>query len=321
MGLSGPEVIETANGVEEFDSRDRALVWRTVGGKHRYLIGDCDRLVDDEIAEFRAAFIALMREAEAFTLEAVEHEHAMLTRRIELFGGHTDALDVWRALGWEEPEPGFRARHEGICTARGGPARSGSGDGPMTTWRSVADALFPAGHRIEEKGDLLYGEGRSGDKVFAVIGTTNHAEVGVELALAMAAGVLDTVRTHPGRPLLFLIDTKGQRLRHRDELLGINSFMAHLGRCVEIARQRGHRILGLIYDQALSGGFIPNAMMADLCAALPGAEIRVMGLPAMARIMRIPEEKLRALSETSPVFAPGAIQLSAHGRDRCAVER
>jgi len=103
MGLSGPEVIETANGVEEFDSRDRALVWRTVGGKHRYLIGDCDRLVDDEIAQFRAAFIALMWDAEAFTLEAAEREHAMLTRRIELFGGHADALDIWRALGWEEP--------------------------------------------------------------------------------------------------------------------------------------------------------------------------------------------------------------------------
>ncbi len=96
-------------------------------------------------------------------------------------------------------------------------------------------------------------------------------------------------------------------MRHRDELLGINSYMAHLGKCVEIARQRGHRVLGLIYDQALSGGFIPNAMMADLCAALPDAEIRVMGLPAMARITRIPEERLRALSEASPVFAPGAI--------------
>src|SRR5665213_1029133 len=42
LGLSGPEVIETAHGVEEFDSRDRALVWRTLGGKHRYLTGDCD---------------------------------------------------------------------------------------------------------------------------------------------------------------------------------------------------------------------------------------------------------------------------------------
>ena len=104
LGLSGPEVIETANGVEEFDSRDRALVWRTVGGKHRYLIGDCDRLVDDDIAEFRAAFIALARESGTFTLEAVVREHEMLTQRIALYGGCADGLDVWRTLGWDDPD-------------------------------------------------------------------------------------------------------------------------------------------------------------------------------------------------------------------------
>ena len=173
-------------------------------------------------------------------------------------------------------------------------------------WKTVAERLFPQGHTIIQEGDFLSGGGRSGAQDFAVIGTTHHAEVGVELALAMARAVLDTVRQTPRRPILFLIDTRGQRLRHRDELLGINSFMAHLGKCVEIARMSGHRVLGLIYDQALSGGFIPNAMMADLCAALPDAEIRVMGLPAMARITRIPEERFRELSLTSPVFAPGA---------------
>jgi malonate decarboxylase gamma subunit len=174
-------------------------------------------------------------------------------------------------------------------------------------WKTVVGALFPQGEEVTQSEDFLYGSGRCGNQSFAVIGTTNHAEVGVELALAMARAVLETVRRYPERPLLFLIDTSGQRLRRRDELLGINAYMAHLGKCVEIARQRGHRVLGLIYDQALSGGFIPNAMMADLCAALPQAEIRVMGLPAMARITRIPEERLRALSEESPVFAPGAV--------------
>ena len=173
-------------------------------------------------------------------------------------------------------------------------------------WRSVVEALFPQGHEVAQDGDFLRGSGRSGNQSFAVIGCTNHAEVGVELALAMARAVLDTVSRYPGRPILFLVDTRGQRLRHRDELLGINSYMAHLGKCVEMARRRGHRVLGLIYDQALSGGFIPNAMMADICAALPEAEIRVMGLPAMARITRIAEERLRELSQASPVFAPGA---------------
>ena len=56
--MSGPEVIESSSGAGEFDSRDRALVWRTTGGKHRWLSGDCDALVDDDPAAFRAAAIA-----------------------------------------------------------------------------------------------------------------------------------------------------------------------------------------------------------------------------------------------------------------------
>jgi malonate decarboxylase gamma subunit len=139
-----------------------------------------------------------------------------------------------------------------------------------------------------------------------VIGTTNHTEVGVELALAMAAAVLAVIHDHPARPIVFLVDTSGQRLRHRDEMLGLNGYMAHLAKCVEMARRRGHAIISLVYEQALSGGFLANGMMADVCAALPQAEIRVMGLAAMARVTRISEERLTQLSISSPVFAPGA---------------
>lgn len=103
LGLSGPEVIETARGVEEFDSRDRALVWRTVGGKHRYLLGDSTALVDDGIVEFRAALVGILGKTEPFTLDAIGREHEMLARRIERFGACADALDIWRALGWDEP--------------------------------------------------------------------------------------------------------------------------------------------------------------------------------------------------------------------------
>ena len=139
----------------------------------------------------------------------------------------------------------------------------------------------------------------------AVIGTTGHAPIGVEIALAQATAILNTVRDHPGRAILILVDTQGQRLRHRDEMLGINSYMAHLGKCVELARRRGHKILALVYDQALSGGFITSGLMADACYALPDATIRVMGLPAMARITKVPEELLTELAKSNPVFAPG----------------
>ena len=35
IGVTGPEVIETNKGVEEFDSKDKALVWSVVGGRNR----------------------------------------------------------------------------------------------------------------------------------------------------------------------------------------------------------------------------------------------------------------------------------------------
>ena len=45
--------------------------------------------------------------------------------------------------------------------------------------------------------------------------------------------------------------------------------------------------------------------MADACYALPDATIRVMGLPAMARITKVPEARLTELAASNPVFAPG----------------
>ena len=173
-------------------------------------------------------------------------------------------------------------------------------------WKSVVEKMFPDGHEVGQTGNLIQGYGRCGQYAVAVIGTTDHTEVGVELALAMAAAVIKVIRDHPARAIVFLVDTSGQRLRHRDELLGLNGYMAHLAKCVEMARRRGHAIISLVYEQALSGGFLANGMMADVCAALPEAEIRVMGLAAMARVTRISEERLTELSKSSPVFAPGA---------------
>ena len=103
LGLSGPEVIETARGVEEFDSLDRALVWRTVGGKHRFLLGDCAMLVDDRQAAFRDALAQALRAGENLSLESVWHEQQILEERLARFGSHIDGEDIWRDLGFDKP--------------------------------------------------------------------------------------------------------------------------------------------------------------------------------------------------------------------------
>ena len=180
-------------------------------------------------------------------------------------------------------------------------------------WNTLATALFGAEHGIAQNGDFLHGSATFDGEPLTVIGTTDHAPIGVRLALAQARAVLDTVTQHPGRPILLLIDTQGQQLRRRDELLGINRAMAHLGMAIDLARRRGHRVLGLVYDQALSGGFITSGLIADACDALPEAEIRVMRIPAMARVTKLPEAMLTALSQSNPVFAPGVGNYVAMG--------
>ncbi|HWT96653.1 MAG TPA: biotin-independent malonate decarboxylase subunit beta [Terriglobales bacterium] len=103
LSVSGPEVIETNRGVEEFDSRDRALVWRTMGGKHRYLIGGADILVDDEAIAFREAAIAALRGASGFDLAVLTAEQQRLEYRLERFGVLRDAVDIWTGLGIAQP--------------------------------------------------------------------------------------------------------------------------------------------------------------------------------------------------------------------------
>lgn len=104
LGISGPDVIEATWGVEELDASDRAMVWRTWGGKHRVLLGEADRLVEDSLSAFREAAGQSLGRARPLTLAALESEQAWLARRLADLGGSADALDAWRSAGVDEPE-------------------------------------------------------------------------------------------------------------------------------------------------------------------------------------------------------------------------
>lgn len=187
-------------------------------------------------------------------------------------------------------------------------------------WKSLVNQLFGSDHDVRAEGEFLHGSAMLDGKAITVVGTCGHAPIGVALALAQARVVLDTIANHPGRPILLLIDTQGQQLRRRDELLGINRAMAHLGMAIDFARRSGHTVLGLVYDQALSGGFITSGLIADACYALPEAEIRVMRIPAMARVTKLSEVTLGELSQSNPVFAPGVGNYFAMGGVRALWE-
>jgi malonate decarboxylase beta subunit len=104
IAVSGPEVIETNKGVEEFDAEDKALVWSTDGGKNRRLIGGADTFAEDSMEGFRAAAKTLMAKVPAFDLKTMQAEQERLATRQKRFGACDDAVSMWRILGINEPE-------------------------------------------------------------------------------------------------------------------------------------------------------------------------------------------------------------------------
>ena len=104
LSVTGPEVIETNRGAEEFDSKDRALVWRVTGGKHRYLIGAVDHFVEDSGAAFRQAALDALSHPASLDADVLAAEQKRLETRLARFGTLNEARDIWSALGLSRPE-------------------------------------------------------------------------------------------------------------------------------------------------------------------------------------------------------------------------
>ncbi|ANN74122.1 biotin-independent malonate decarboxylase subunit beta [Bordetella bronchialis] len=104
IGVSGPEVIETNRGVEEFDAKDRALVWRVTGGRTRVLTGGADRYARDDIDDFRRLAGDCLDRAAAFDLDTLQTEQARLQQRLARHGDCRDAPEIWRELALDTPE-------------------------------------------------------------------------------------------------------------------------------------------------------------------------------------------------------------------------
>jgi len=89
LGLNGPEVIEQNAGVEEFDSRDRQLIWSVTGGARRRETGFVDTCVADDVSTIAAA----VREAFRRGLPT-EHRSA----QVDLYRKRLAAVDPSRQL-------------------------------------------------------------------------------------------------------------------------------------------------------------------------------------------------------------------------------
>ena len=173
------------------------------------------------------------------------------------------------------------------------------------TLDAILASLFPDGHAVTVTDGLISGDGPFGAGRLAVIGIDGDVPLGIEGACHLAGRVLDVVRAGGGTPILVLIDSDSQRMSRRDELLGLNEYLAHLAKALLLADAKGHPTIGLLYGHSAAGAFIATALATRVLAALPGAHPSVMDLPSVARVTKLPLERLEEMARATPVFAPG----------------
>lgn len=183
----------------------------------------------------------------------------------------------------------------------------------MDKLEKICNQIFPKGHHISVDGDVVTGVATTSMGEVAILGTTNQAAIGVDIAFRMSAAVLQIIKNNPKQPIVILVDTQGQKLSKQDELLGNAGYLSHLSKCFELARDKNHRLISVIYNEAVSGGYLALGMIADQSFAISDAQIRVMALPAMSRITQIPLERLEGLCKSSSIFGPGVKNYIALG--------
>jgi malonate decarboxylase beta subunit len=110
LGLTGPEVIEQEIGKAEYDASDRALIYRTTGGKHKYIMHDCNFLIDDNLEAFRKQLRQVLRVPIEMlskyrrigTLDLAQEQLCLVSRSTEM--SVLDSMDLWKTYGNKNPQ-------------------------------------------------------------------------------------------------------------------------------------------------------------------------------------------------------------------------
>jgi malonate decarboxylase gamma subunit len=178
---------------------------------------------------------------------------------------------------------------------------------PTMTLDEVLQGLFPAGHQVKvsSSGWITGSAKRKTGGPISVIGVANGVALGTAGVIPLADQVLQVAAKGGDVPILVLVDTQGQLMARRDEMRGLNEYLAHLAKCLLVASHLGHRTVGLVYGKAAAGAFLATALATDVLIGLPGAEPAVMDMPSIARVTKLQEGRLLELAKSTPVFAPG----------------
>ncbi|HBZ08408.1 MAG TPA: biotin-independent malonate decarboxylase subunit beta [Bacillus bacterium] len=306
LGLNGPEVIEQEAGIREFDSRNRPLIWGTIGGEQRTASGFADILVEDDIREMKDAVSSVM------TGQAVDTAR---TDQIGQYESLLHSIDPTKPLSPEMVRSLWQQKNNTPPNKIGSPENGGKTSGRGQVWFDLLRGNAP---EIGDLPSVQVADGVIGDKkvrFIAVVPDSQNkfprarkGEFGLLEGWSVAKHVQEAIKEDQNgekRAIIAIVDVPSQAYGYREELLGIHQACAAAVSAYASARLNGHPVVAFIPGKAISGAFLSHGMQANRLIALrdPGVNVHVMSKESAARITQRTLEELEAATKEVPAMA------------------
>jgi len=301
FGMNGPEVIEQEAGIAEFNSRDRRLIWDTIGGITRFHTGLVDQLVDDDLQAFKTAIDLAIKQKPGIPR----------THQVDRFLSAIDQLDPAEKNS-ADAVAAFLGQQKKVSRTiedAGTPSRG-------RTWFAALTGNAPS---ISDFPGVLVADKELSGKLTRYIAVVpnaanrypraRHGEVGLQEGWELAKYIHQVIGADANadykRNIVAIIDVPSQAYGYNEELMGIQFACAAAADAYATARFNGHIVTGLIVGNAISGAFLAHGLQSSRLLALNDKAINVqaMGKASAARITKRTIAEVEAATEKVPAMA------------------
>ncbi|WP_442031732.1 biotin-independent malonate decarboxylase subunit beta [Paenibacillus sp. 2KB_22] len=310
FGLNGPEVIEQEAGVEEFDSRDRQLIWGTIGGTQRFSTGLVDTIVNDDVQEILLAVKKAVFENKKETNR---------TEQVDLFQKLLKLVDPEQKTNPQLFQTLWgQTKQQQVKIPQVNKIANNVEDMPQSRGRIWFTALTGMDNPQTDLPSVLYGDVQLGKHLVRYISVVpnphnrfprvRNGEVGLEEGWEIAKRIRQVIEEDRGgnpRSIIAIVDVPSQAYGYREELFGIHYACAAAVDAYASARLAGHPVISLLVGKAISGAFLAHGYQASRILALndPGVNVHAMSKQSATRITRRSIDELEKATEKIPAMA------------------
>ncbi|MBB6450778.1 malonate decarboxylase beta subunit [Geomicrobium halophilum] len=304
LGLNGPEVIEQEAGITELDSKNRQLIWKTIGGTQRVATSLADELVEDDRKQIVNAVQNAFKTKPSKPRSAQVEKYISILKQVNpkeninpnYFREFTPSLHPYMQSNLQRP---LEAKSRGqrwfyALTSLEAPNTKisttvWSGDAKLGNEKARFITVGPdPGHRFPR---------------------VREGEVGLEEGWALAHTINEVIQADAGkeqpRPIIAIVDVPSQAYGYVEELFGLHQACAAAVNAYADARRAGHPIVALLVGKAISGAFLSHGLQANRLLALDDKEVNVhvMSKGSAARVTKRTIAELEQVTADVPAMA------------------